>query len=219
MVQKYCVILGDVVNSRRIEDRETFRETLQSTLASVNDDFEESIHAPFAVLKGVDEIGGVLKSVPPVVEIQRRLTRALHPQQIRLAAVVGEIDVNTATGDVAAMDGEAFARADSILADLEGEDLTFRLDGIVSVVDELVSDEINLLDVIRSEWTERQAEIVSKYDELDSQAAVAESLDITPQAVSNALSKTNGQQLLLVERRLSRTVEGYPNLETEETAR
>ena len=113
------------------------------------------------------------------------------------------------------MDGRAFAEADSLLADLEADDLTFGLEGIVSVVDDLISDEINLLDVIRAGWTERQVEIISKYDELDSQAAVAESLDITPQAVSNVLSKTNGQRVLLLEHRLSRTVEGYPSLETE----
>ncbi|MFC7081469.1 hypothetical protein [Halorussus caseinilyticus] len=43
MVQKYCVVLGDVVDSRRIEDREAFRDRLQSTLATINDEFDESL--------------------------------------------------------------------------------------------------------------------------------------------------------------------------------
>lgn len=215
MVQKYCVVLGDVVESRKIEDREAFQKTLQTTLDTINEEFGDSVQAPFTILKGVDEIGGVLKSVHPLVTIQRRLARALHPQQIRLAAVVGEIDVNVASGDVSAMDGEAFARADGVLTELESADLTFELEGTMPVLDELLSDEINLLDMFRETWTERQVEIISKYEQLDSQKEVAESLDISPQAVSNALTKTKGAKVLRLEQRLSRTVEQYPSLDSD----
>ena len=204
------------MDSRQIEDREAFQQRLQSTLATINDEFDESIQAPFTVLKGVDEIGGVLNAVPPIVEIQRRLALSLHPQQIRLAAVVGDIDVNPATRDVSAMDGPAFARADTALAELEDHDLTFELRGIVPGVDDLLSDEINLLDMFRGEWTERQVEVLSKYDELDSQKAVADSLGISPQAVSNVLANMEGPKILALERRLSRTISGYPSLDAGE---
>ncbi|MFC7081468.1 SatD family protein [Halorussus caseinilyticus] len=167
-------------------------------------------------MKGVDEIGGVLNAVPPVVEIQRRLALALHPQQIRLAAVVGEIDVNAASADVAAMDGPAFARADALLAELEDADLTFELRGTVPVVDDLLSGQINLLDMFRAEWTERQVEVLSKYEELDSQKAVADSLAVSPQAVSNVLANTKGPKVLALERRLAGTVSGYPSLDADE---
>lgn len=212
MTRTYCVVLGDVVDSRSIDDREAFQRTLQTTLDSINEDFDYSLQAPFKVLKGVDEIGGVLDSIPPLVTIQKRLARTLHPHQIRLAAVVGEIDVNVETGDVAAMDGEAFARADAVLADLESEDFTFRLDGDYPVLDTLISDEINLLDVLRGEWTERQAEIVSEYAESGSQKEVANSLDISPQAVSKTLDNTNGRRVVRIERRLAEAVASYPSL-------
>lgn len=213
MVQNCCVVLGDVVNSREIEDRETFQETLQSTLDTINDEFGDLFRAPLTILKGVDEIGGVLTSVRPLVAIQRRLARTLHPHQIRLAAVVGEIDVNGTTGDVSAMDGEAFARADAVLAELESTDLTFELEGTRPLLDRLLSDQINLLDMFREAWTERQVEITSKYEKLDSQKEVAESLGISPQAVSNALAKTKAAKIVQLEQRLSRVIEQYPSLD------
>lgn len=215
MTERYCVVLGDVVDSREIDDREAFQRTLSETLDAINEEFDDSLQAPFAVLKGVDEIGGVLRTVPPVVEIQRRLARAVHPQQMRVVAVLGAVDVNEGAGDVAVMDGEAFARADALLAELESEDLTFRLAGDEPVLDDLLSDEINLLDMLRAGWTERQLEIVTRFDELDSQKAVAESLDISPQAVSNALSRTKGRKVLAIEERLDEAVQLYPGLRTD----
>lgn len=215
MAGQYCVVLGDVVDSREIDDREAFQRTLAETLDATNEEFDDSLQAPFAVLKGVDEIGGVLRTVPPVVEIQRRLARAVHPQQIRIAAVLGRVDVNEGAGDVSVMDGEAFARADALLAELESDDFTFRLEGDEPVLDDLLSDEINLLDMLRAEWTERQLEIVTRFDELDSQKAVAESLDISPQAVSKALSRTKGQKVLAIEGRLAEAVQLYPSLRTD----
>lgn len=215
MPEQYCVVLGDVVDSREIDDREAFQRTLTGTLDAINEEFDDSLQAPFAVLKGVDEIGGVLRTVPPVVEIQRRLARAVHPQQIRVVAVLGEIDVNEESVDVSAMDGEAFARADALLSELESDDLTFRLEGDESVLDDLISDEVNLLDMLRAEWTERQLEVVTRFDELDSQKAVAESLGVSPQAVSKALSRTRGQNVLAIEERLAEAVELYPSLRTD----
>lgn len=214
MTGRYCVVLGDVVDSREIGDREAFQRTLTETLDAINEEFDDSLQAPFAVLKGVDEIGGVLRTVPPVAEIQRRLARAVHPQQIRIVAVLGRVDVNEEAGDVSTMDGEAFARADALLAELESDDFTFRLEGDEPVLDDLLSDEINLLDMLRAEWTERQLEIVTRFDELDSQKAVAESLDVSPQAVSKALSRTKGQKVLAIEGRLAEAVQLYPSLRT-----
>lgn len=215
MTERYCVVLGDVVDSREIDDREAFQRTLTETLDAINEEFDDSLQAPFAVLKGVDEIGGVLRTVPPVVKTQRRLARAVHPQQMRVVAVLGAVDVNEGAGDVAVMDGEAFARADALLAELESEDFTFRLAGDEPVLDVLLSDEINLLDMLRAEWTERQLEIVTRLDELDSQKAVAESLDISPQAVSKALSRTKGRKVLAIEERLDEAVQLYPGLRTD----
>lgn len=62
---QHCVILGDVVDSRSIENRAAFRDELIGTLTHVNSTYEDQIHTPFETIKGIDEIGGVLSSVRP----------------------------------------------------------------------------------------------------------------------------------------------------------
>lgn len=206
MTGKYCVVLGDVVDSAAIEDRVEFQQLLEATNEQVTETFEPFIHAPFAVIKGVDEIGGVLTSIRPIVQIQKVFARELHPVQLRLAVVVGEIDVNIDSREIAKMDGAAFARADQILTAMEKEKTTFRMQSGRPVVDSLISDEINVLDIVRSGWTRRQMDIVMKLDELGSQTEVARFYDVTPQAVSNALMDSNGKVLLLIEDRLDAAV-------------
>lgn len=213
MSRRYCVVLGDVVNSRKIDDRETFQEELEAALSGINTNYRESIDAPFSILKGVDEIGGVMESVRPIADIQKSLQRAIHPEQVRLAAVIGEIDVNPGTSDIAEVDGSALSRADDVLSELESSNLTFRLDGGHSPDDDLISDEINLLDMIRADWSERQLEIISLYEQCGSQKAVAESLDVSPQAISKALRNSKGNRVLQIENRLDDVLQSYPPIE------
>lgn len=208
----HCVVLGDVVGSRQIEDREAFHAELRTAIAMINDRHEDALVAPFETIKGVDELGGVLASVTPLSTVQKRLSRAVHPEQIRLAAVVGEVDVNPSGGDVAAMDGPAFAEADSVLDDLDEEGLTFRLAGIDPVLDPLISDQCNLLDMVRSQWSERKLEVIVAYEEHGTQREAAASLDISTQAVSEHLRGANWHQIDRIESRLATALGSYPSL-------
>jgi len=216
MTREYCVVLGDVVDSREISERNEFKNKLEDAILSVNAQYEDEVHAPFQILKGVDEIGGVLHSVSPVPDIQKVISRTLHPNAARIAAVVGEIDVNKQSEDVSQMDGMAFARADMVLSELEDSGFTFRLSGKRNQIDELVSDEINLLDIIRNGWSERRMEVISKYDRLGSQKEVASELGISVQGVSKHLRQPDVNMVLKIENRLSNNLNSYPSLTANE---
>lgn len=207
-------MLGDVIGSTELADRAGFRQRLQNVLSEINEEHGERIHAPFGYIKGVDEIGGVLDSVAPIAEIQRDIARVVHPSQIRIVAVVGEIDVNPESEVVTRMDGPAFANADETLSAIEREDLTFRLRGKEPTLDILISDEINLLDMYRAERTERQMEVILKYEQLGTQKKVAQSLGITPQGVSEHLRESNWKQVRAIERRLIEIMKSYPDVGT-----
>jgi uncharacterized protein YjgD (DUF1641 family) len=99
---------------------------------------------------------------------------------------------------------------------LEDSEFTFRLSGKKKQVDELVSDEINLLDIIRSGWSERRMEVISKYDRLGSQKEVANELGISVQGVSKHLRQPDVNRVLEIEQRLSDNLESYPSLVTNE---
>lgn len=202
------VVLGDVVQSREIEDRTQFRTTLSEACDSVNDRFDD-VNAPFQLLKGVDELGAVLASVANIYEVVKTLFDALYPHRLRVAVVLGEIDVGEETGVVSEMDGPAFHRTDSLLDQLEASELLFEMQTGRDRFDLAVSDEINLLLARRQQWTDRQHEIISSYEQYENQYEVADQLGITQQAVSATLQQASWSMLRQVEERLHRVLEEY----------
>lgn len=210
--RQYCVVLADVVNSQKIENREAFGEKLDTAISEVNQRYQDCMWAEFSVIKGVDEFGAVLDSIKPIVDIQKRISRTLHPEQFRMAAVVDNIDVNKRSSEISQMDGPAFARADIVLFELEKNELKFRLSSTSDTIDALVSDQINLLEIIRSGWGNTTMEVVRQYGRSKKQSTIAEELDISASLVSYHLNKSTVKQVLGVENRLSDILEDYEQI-------
>lgn len=211
-METVCVVLGDVINSQDISDRNQFQSTLTETLEHINADHGDAIFADFKTIKGIDEVGGVLTSVRPLAAIHRTMSRRIHPNQIRLGAVVGTVDVNVQTGDVSRMDGPAFAAADRLTRELKDTGETFRLEGIDATLDGLLSDQLSLLDIIRNRWSERRMEVIREYEQRGTQTAAADALTITDQAVSEHIRDV--RPVLRIEDRLIHHLGAYPELDT-----
>jgi len=63
MKQKFYFPLGDVIQSRQIDNRDDFQKIIEKTCKNINTTYAESIYADFKMLKGIDEIGGALSSM------------------------------------------------------------------------------------------------------------------------------------------------------------
>jgi len=73
MAERRCVVLGDVVDSRTVEDRERTRERLERAVDAATDAAGGDVVAPFVVLRGVDQVGGVLVDPASAVPALRAL--------------------------------------------------------------------------------------------------------------------------------------------------
>lgn len=208
MTQAY-VVLGDVVDSRDIDDRRAFGRRLDAVCEHLDEAHADAVVAGFAPLKGIDEFAGVLSTPAPVYDVVDAFRERLHPQEVRIAVAVGDIDVGRSTGDPARMDGPAFHRADDLLAEMATSAFRFALDLEDSPVDALVADVVNLLLFRKRQWTDRQREVVARYDERGDQRAVAEELGVSQPAVSRALSRADLQPIRQIEHRLRVTLERY----------
>jgi DNA-binding phage protein len=204
---EFYVLLGDVVRSREVDDRAAFRRRLERACERASR--HDEVHAPFDVLKGIDEIGGVLSAGTSIWSVVRSLTDELHPQQVRLALVSDEIDVGVETGDVSKMDGPAFHRASELLETVERSNLLFDMQTGRRPLDAAVADELNLLLLLRHEWTERQREVVASYRRHGTQSEVAEDLDVSQQAVSKSLRSASWPTIRTIEERLNETLRSY----------
>ncbi|AGB16427.1 hypothetical protein Halru_1828 [Halovivax ruber XH-70] len=208
-VDRY-VVLGDVVDSREIADRDGFRETFTEARETVAARYESSFVAGPSVLKGIDELGAVLSSLDSLYDVAITLQNVLYPHAIRLAVASGEISVGE-TDAVAHMDGEAFHRATELLEAVERDGLRFGLDTDTHPLDTAVADEVNLLLSLRESWTDRQREVVTRYERAPTQRAVADELGISQQAVSNTLQSASWPLIETIEGRLRETLSaGWP---------
>jgi DNA-binding transcriptional LysR family regulator len=205
MTQRY-VLLGDVVASRQVDDREQFGRRLADACAAVSDAHGDAFDAPLEPLKGVDEIGGVLTGPAVLYDVLDGLRERLHPQEIRVAVAAGEVDVGADTGEVARMDGPAFHRADELLAGLAGSPLRVALDLDAAPLDDAIADEVNLLFRLKADWTDHQRRVVDAYRTTGSQSAAAGELGVSQAAVSQALSRADYATVREIETRLRRTL-------------
>lgn len=209
MTRRAYVVLGDVVASREIEDREAFRDTVAAALDSVNDRYADDLVAEFALVKGVDEIAGVLSGPRNTYRLLRDVVAAVRPGAIRFAVVYGEIDVGAAGDDVGEMDGPAFHRADEALADVADADLYVAFSGRRPGLDPLVGTSLNLLLMAREGWTGRQRAMVAAYEETGTQEAVARQFDVSQQTVSATLRRADWPRLSRLEAQVNAALAGY----------
>lgn len=200
------VLLGDVVDSRHVDDREAFGRRLADACAAVTDAHGDAFDAPLEPLKGVDEIGGVLTDPAVLYDVLDGLRDRLHPQELRVAVAAGEVDVGVDTGEVARMDGPAFHRADELLTGLAGSPLRVALDLDTAPLDAAIADEVNLLFRLKAGWTDHQRRVVDAYRRAGSQSAAAADLGVSQAAVSQALSRADYATVREIETRLRRTL-------------
>lgn len=184
------VVLADVVGSREIEDRSAFRDSLTSALERANADHRSAIAAPFEIIKGLDEFGGVLAELAPAYELLDGILNELHPVAVRVAIASGGIDVGRLEDGVAALDGPAFHRADRVLEEITEADLYAGVD-TGEPADRLVTSALDLLLIARERRTDRQIEVIQAYERRGTQVAAAEELGIPQQAVSQALRRAD----------------------------
>ncbi len=196
------VLLGDVVDSQKVSDRSAFQARLQTALDSVNERYGDAIHTEFRILKGIDELGGVLSDPGVAFDIVKELSETVHPYEITMALVYDTIDVGLEQSNVAQMDGPAFANADEIISQNKRSDFLFDMAVSGGPAERLLRDMVNLILFFRGTWTDRQREIVAAYETAETQKAVAETLDVSEGLVSRRLSEAKAKQVLAMETRV-----------------
>lgn len=193
----YTVIVGDLVGSRSISGREVVSHRIKSIIDRINEDFKKEFYAPLTLTLGMDELSGVLKRENMSYRICRLINEQVHPYLFRFAIAKGAVDVGVSSKDARKMDGPAFHTSASMIQHAKRENLyyCFNLGSRDKELDSLLNGLANILHLLRSSWTEHQRHVVELYEKLQSQKAVARKMEITQQAVSDALIQAHWKEL------------------------
>lgn len=209
MKQKLYVLLGDVVQSRRISDRENFQDRVEETCKKINAMYVKDLYADFKILKGIDEIGGVLSDMSSAYGIIATISEELHPNSMRFALVFDYIDTALKTRNVTKMDGSAFHKASDMLHRLKSSKLIFDMSVGDTAIDTAIAGQVNLILLLKRNWSARQHQVVREYELTKNQSVVAENLGITQQAVSKILNRSMWKEIKTIEENLSLVLRNY----------
>lgn len=200
------VLLGDVISSKKIKNRAKFQEKLINICKSINQTFNDDIVANMKIIKGSDEIGCILGNLAPLYEIINRLSDDLYPVKIRFVMVSGKIDTGYETKDISQMDGPAFHQASKMIMDLKKEKLIFNMLSSNKILDTLLTNNINLIYLLKKRWSHEKLEIIKAYERWGDQRKVASKLGISQQTVSYHLTSSNWKEIKKMEAKLNQSL-------------
>nr|WP_321498677.1 SatD family protein [uncultured Methanolobus sp.] len=211
MREKFFVVQGDVIDSRRIKDRDEFQCKLESACDSVNGTYKDDIYASFKIIKGIDEIEGVLTDISGIYKIITAIQGFVSPHKVRFSIVYGDIDTAVKSKNVEKMDGPAIHSTTDRIMELKKSQLLFDIFTGNEIIDSTLRGQINLLLFYKDKWTAREKQISENYSELKKQVLVADKLSISQQAVSNTLRKIRWEEINSIEVDLNNALKLYNN--------
>lgn len=207
---RLTVIIGDLVHSRKLSNRRYLPRRIRAATRKVSQDFKREIVAPLMLTKGIDELSGVLRRSDHSYRICSRLNDIMKPVEFRFVIVRGTLDVAISKRDAREMDGEAFHRAAALMrrAKRARQFYRFALGPQFDELNEWISEMANLVHVIKRTWTHRQEKLVDLYRDLGTQKEVAGRLNITQQAVSDALAQAQWREVSRAEALIQKALGG-----------
>lgn len=196
----YIAVIGDIKNSKELENRRDTQRKLNSILDDINTKFKSMISAKFMITLG-DEFQGLLCRGDGALDIIEEIQRAMYPVEIRFGIGIGQITTEINAEMAIGADGPGYYKAREAVETLKHSEYRNKTQA-ANVRIEVENDEnsiaimlntiFSLMAVIQNNWSKRQREIVWAYEQYGgSQLECAERLKISQSSVQRSLINSN----------------------------
>ncbi len=192
----YIAIIGDIQDSKIIEDRKNVQIKLEEVLEEINVQYSNDIASKFMITLG-DEFQGLLLSGTNVMNIISKIERGMYPVRLRFGVGIGEITTDINPNMSIGADGPGYYRAREAIGNLKEKekkkktyagDILFKADDKNQTIMDMLNTIIELMFAIKSFWSDRQREIIWNMLEYhDNQIDAAKRLKIKQPTVQKAL--------------------------------
>lgn len=164
---KYIIIIGDIINSKNISNRQIFQENLKNYLYNINKEYDKYLVSNFTVTLG-DEFQAVFNDSKYIFEIIDKIQFFINPIKIRFGIGIGNIITNIDKNLSIGSDGPGYWNARNCIDKLRKyhergiKDITnIMIKGIDNESLELLLNQIiNLLSILKSRWTTNQNKMI-----------------------------------------------------------
>jgi len=185
---RYVALIGDIRGSRELADRNEVQNEFKSVVDSLNNHVpDRSIASPFTVTTG-DEFQVLLTDAKAGVEAAVSASDQFHPAGLRFGIGQGELDTAVNPDQAIGMDGPCFHRAREAINSARKDGAWIRVAGWSNGIDDHVNSMFDLVQCVREDWTDRQAQFGRALKEEDTQKRVASRYGVSKSTVSESLS-------------------------------
>lgn len=194
----YFAIIGDIFDSKRINERGAVQAQLAAVLDGINKTYQSDIAANFMITLG-DEFQGLLQTGQNAMAIISQIEREMHPTRLRFGLGAGGITTAINHDMPLGADGPAYYNARTMINELkqsENKSMAAKLTIKIGIennheVSDLINSIFALSFAIKNQWTNRQREIVETYLRCGTQSNAAKCLGINQSNVHKALAATD----------------------------
>jgi hypothetical protein len=194
----YIAVIGDIRQSKKIENRSEVQEKLKQALEDINEKYDNEISSKFIITLG-DEFQGLLCSGSNTMDIITEIERKMHPIKIRFGVGIGAITTDVNKEMSIGADGPGYYKARGAIEFLKenekkkqtnAADIRIEVEGDNQSITIMINTILSLLTVIKDSWSDRQREIIwDMLQHQDSQTDAAKRFKIKQPAIQKSLSK------------------------------
>ena len=198
--QSFIAIIGDIKDSRHLENRNKTQETFKGVLDHINNKYQANIASNFMITLG-DSFQGLLHPEAYLFAILFELELAMSPVDFRFGIGVGQITTTINPTNSMEMDGPAYHLAREMIEQIEDSErkhhqpetnTLIRLQKDGSNVEIALNTILSLTTALKSKWTDRQKEVLYAYvNQAENQYHAAEALGIGQSSVNKVLKATS----------------------------
>lgn len=196
----YVAIIGDIIDSKKIDDRLIVQKDLNIVLDTINEKYKDFLASKFEITLG-DEFQGLLKKRENIMNIIADIEMSMYPIRIRFGVGIGEISTDINYQNSSKIDGPAYYYAREMINKLNK--MKYKYEGSQSNImictgdtnttfDTLINSILSVCTALKYKWTDRQNEIIKMYIESnENQHQAANNLNINQSVISKTLKKTS----------------------------
>jgi hypothetical protein len=199
---KYLVLIGDVVDSRKSEDRGALQRRLQRAIESAGRHTESRMASAPTVTLG-DEFQAVYRDADGVFADIFSLLHALAPVRVRFALAIGEIVTPINRRQAIGMDGPAFHAARDVLTRLKKDGRLFGVSGLPPPTAYWLAPTLAVLSSQVLAWRDTRLRLFAGLLKGEDSGTLARTVRITPRAVNKNIRAADLDEWTLLLRGLS----------------
>lgn len=195
---KYLVLIGDIVESKKIKQRQKFQIEFQKLISDLNSVYKKKIVSPLTITLG-DEFQGLLNDSTELFLIIHKIQSSFRDVIFRFAMSVGSISTKINNETAIGMDGGGFHDARAAMDRNKKENRHFSFCGNQPEAI-LIDNMLHWIDLVSAKWKKEKWKTILLKQLGNSQKQIEQQINISQSAISQNLKNPNTQLVMETEK-------------------